>query len=325
ADVAATAKPETILGWYRKLIANKFDGSKSRRSVGRPKVDQEGNRTLSRADGEGKSELGLRSDRRCLGKPRSSSIGSDGGQHLPSPGYFSSAEAQAIDLMEELYPRTPGRFGGNGLLHDGSPDAQGVEDLLCAVLHPLGDSPSESGRIHTVPGSGVDGAAGAKHHDGGVGMPERLPLSAARPRCEVLPIISGTDQDGERESTSIASKEPEFELVRRTLGEVGERRMSVEADPVWRIVAAASVAAIYRTLPRGAQPSGQRQSDLVSFADGGKKEHGSSAVSRTTGRPAEVLRKGSGIKVDGTAGHGLTTSTYIKDAGSLPWQKTSRA
>ncbi len=28
-DVAATAKPETILGWYRKLIANKFDGSKS--------------------------------------------------------------------------------------------------------------------------------------------------------------------------------------------------------------------------------------------------------------------------------------------------------
>src|SRR5438046_2163181 len=72
--------------------------------------------------------------------------------------------------------------------------------------------------------------------------------------------------------------------------------MSVEADPVWRIVAAASVAAIYRTLPRGAQPSGQRQSDLVSFADAGKKEHGSSAVSRTTGRPAEVLREG----VDGT-------------------------
>ena len=40
-DVAATAKPDTILGWYRKLIANKFDGSKSRRGVGRPKVDQE--------------------------------------------------------------------------------------------------------------------------------------------------------------------------------------------------------------------------------------------------------------------------------------------
>ena len=40
-DVAATAKPDTILGWYRKLIASKFDGSKLRRSVGRPKISEE--------------------------------------------------------------------------------------------------------------------------------------------------------------------------------------------------------------------------------------------------------------------------------------------
>ena len=92
---------------------------------------------------------------------------------------------------------------------------------------------------------------------------------------------------------------------------------AVEADLVWRIVAAAGVAAIYRTLPRGAQPSGQRQSDLVSSADRGKTEAGSSAVSRTTGRPAKVLRKGSGIKVEGTA-DGLTISIYIKDAGIPP-------
>ena len=45
-DVAATAKLDTILGWYRKLIANKFDGSKFRRSVGRPKVDQETERLV---------------------------------------------------------------------------------------------------------------------------------------------------------------------------------------------------------------------------------------------------------------------------------------
>ena len=34
-DVAATAKPDTILGWYRNFAANKSDGSKFRRSVGR--------------------------------------------------------------------------------------------------------------------------------------------------------------------------------------------------------------------------------------------------------------------------------------------------
>jgi len=47
-------------------------------------------------------------------------------------------------------------------------------------------------------------------------------------------------------------------------------------------------------------------------------------VSRKTGRPAEVLREGSGINVDGTAGDGLTISTYIKDTGNLLWQETSR-
>ena len=39
-EVAVAAKPETILGWFRKLVARKFDGSCFRRSVGRPRVDK---------------------------------------------------------------------------------------------------------------------------------------------------------------------------------------------------------------------------------------------------------------------------------------------
>src|SRR5260370_28327760 len=99
-DVAATAKPDTILGWYRQLIANKFDGSKFRRSVGRPKVDQETER-----------------------------------------------------LVVQMARENP------------------------------------------------------------------------RPRCEVLPILSRTDQDGNRESASITSKKTESELVRATLREVSARSM----------------------------------------------------------------------------------------------------
>jgi transposase len=37
--VAYIAKPDTILGWYRKLIAQKFDGSKHRSYPGRPAVE----------------------------------------------------------------------------------------------------------------------------------------------------------------------------------------------------------------------------------------------------------------------------------------------
>jgi putative transposase len=40
-DVAHAARPDTILGWYRNLVARKFDGSKSRRYPGRPRIDGE--------------------------------------------------------------------------------------------------------------------------------------------------------------------------------------------------------------------------------------------------------------------------------------------
>jgi transposase InsO family protein len=37
-QVACVAKPDTILAWYRRLIARKFDGSKVRASPGRPRI-----------------------------------------------------------------------------------------------------------------------------------------------------------------------------------------------------------------------------------------------------------------------------------------------
>src|SRR5262245_42434061 len=40
-EVANVAGPETILAWYRKLVARKFDGSQARRSPGRPRISRE--------------------------------------------------------------------------------------------------------------------------------------------------------------------------------------------------------------------------------------------------------------------------------------------
>jgi len=47
-ELAAVAKPDTLLAWYRKLIATKFDGSKSRKSRGCPRVDEETERLVVR-------------------------------------------------------------------------------------------------------------------------------------------------------------------------------------------------------------------------------------------------------------------------------------
>src|SRR4029434_4064494 len=41
AKVAQVAKPETILGWFRKLVAQQVDGSKHRFYPGRPRIDAE--------------------------------------------------------------------------------------------------------------------------------------------------------------------------------------------------------------------------------------------------------------------------------------------
>jgi len=40
-EVANVARPDTILAWYRKLVARKFDGSEARRGPGRPRVKRE--------------------------------------------------------------------------------------------------------------------------------------------------------------------------------------------------------------------------------------------------------------------------------------------
>ena len=41
AEVATIVKPDTILAWHRMLIAQKFDGSKQRKALGRPEIDRE--------------------------------------------------------------------------------------------------------------------------------------------------------------------------------------------------------------------------------------------------------------------------------------------
>ena len=57
-EIACVAKPDTILAWYRNLIAQKFDGSRQRPYPGRPRIDGK-LEALDRPDGAGKLGLGL--------------------------------------------------------------------------------------------------------------------------------------------------------------------------------------------------------------------------------------------------------------------------
>jgi hypothetical protein len=42
ADIATVARPDTIVGWYRQLVARKFDGSMVRQYPGRPRINHQG-------------------------------------------------------------------------------------------------------------------------------------------------------------------------------------------------------------------------------------------------------------------------------------------
>ncbi len=82
-ELAAVAKPDTLLAWYRKLIANKFDGSKFRQRVGRPRMDEEAERLVVQM---AKENPGWGYDRIVgalanLAIARFPAVGSDGGQH----------------------------------------------------------------------------------------------------------------------------------------------------------------------------------------------------------------------------------------------------
>src|ERR1700737_4941587 len=54
-EVATTALPDTILAWYRRLIARKFGGSRARRTPGRPRIDGEVEELIVRRAEENRS------------------------------------------------------------------------------------------------------------------------------------------------------------------------------------------------------------------------------------------------------------------------------
>ena len=98
AELATLATPETILRWYRRLIAAKYDGSKTRRSPGRPPTASDVTKQLLTMARERPSwgYTRLRGAMRDLGfdVARSTSSASCGERHRagPAPGQDAFVE-----------------------------------------------------------------------------------------------------------------------------------------------------------------------------------------------------------------------------------------
>src|SRR6516162_6176492 len=112
AEVATVARPDTILAWYRKLIAGKFDGSKARRGAGRPRVTRQVEQLIVRMASEN-CDWGY--DRIVGALANLGYVISDqtGWQYLAPPRAAAGARAQAYDHMAGLHSDPLGAAGSD--------------------------------------------------------------------------------------------------------------------------------------------------------------------------------------------------------------------
>jgi putative transposase len=115
AEVAAVARPDTILAWYRKLVACKFDGSQVRHGPGRPRIKREVEQLIVRMAGENR-DWGYDRIAGRLGQSRVYDFRSNGWQCSATPCSAARAGAQAHDHVAGLHPNPPGAVGGDRLL-----------------------------------------------------------------------------------------------------------------------------------------------------------------------------------------------------------------
>jgi hypothetical protein len=85
----------------------------------------------------------------------------------------------------------------------------------------------------------------------------------ARPRHQILRIVSGDAGNWRREEPAACCAESEPELVRGALGTDGERRVPVEADSVRGKFAKAGTARLRSALSRRTPPPRQGQRSVI--------------------------------------------------------------
>ena len=288
AEVAATAKPETILGWFRKLVANKFDGSRCRRRLGRPPVEEETEALVVRM---AKEKLTWGYDR---------IVGA-----LANLGHRLSDQTVGNILRRHGIPPAPKRK------HTTSwrdfirahmdvlvwTDFFTVEVLTLRGLvtyYVLFFIQLESRRVCLAGITPHPDQEWMEQQARYVTMDEWGFLSHSRYLLhdrdgKFSPLFQESDRSGRGHNFATAGEESEFERLRGTLGKVGETGMPIEADLVRGEVSATGTPAIRSALPRGAESPGQREPASVSEAAKSEAERRSSALQRTIGRAAEVL------------------------------------
>ena len=158
--MASAAKPDTILAWFRKLVAHKFDGSRHRRYPGRPPLGRNITELIVRLARE---NSGWGYDRiagalEILGHRVSDQTV---GNILRRFGIPPASKTAPAGQLGRLHSFSYGRAGRHRFLHRRSAHLARLGNLLCTVLPPLGDAPRHPGWNHQTSHRRLDGADGS--------------------------------------------------------------------------------------------------------------------------------------------------------------------
>lgn len=176
--IACVAKPDTILAWYRRLVAKKFDGSKHRQYPGRPTVAPEVEALVVRMARE---NTGWGYDRIVGALTNLGHRLSDQtvGNILRRHGIAPAPKRSQTTSWKDFITAHKDVLAGADLLHRGSTELEGFGDLLRVVLPSSGKPPGQCGGDHETSGSRVDGTDRPKRDTGELGISGWMPLCSA--------------------------------------------------------------------------------------------------------------------------------------------------
>jgi len=263
AQVAGVARPDTILAWYRRLIARKFDGSKRRSYPGRPTIEGETEALIVRMARE---NSGWRYDR---------IVGA-----LANLGHRVSDQTVANVLRRYGIAPAPKRcqkttwkeFISAHLAVLAGTDFFTLEVLTwrgLATYYVLFFLQLETRRVSLAgitraSHQRVDDANGAQRDGRGMRVSTPTSVRASRLRHEVRRGFSGDFGRRRGEVPATPSAKPELECFCGTLGAIGQRGVPIEADLVRGSFVEEGANRIPRALPRRKKSSGQGQQAAVS-------------------------------------------------------------
>jgi putative transposase len=247
AEVATVAKPDTILAWYRKLVARKFDGSKARRGPGRPRVTRAVEELIVRMAEENR-DWGYDRIAGALANLGYKVCDQTIGNVLQRHGLPPAPERKRTTTWPAFIRTHLALLAGTDFFTAEVLTLRGLVtyyvlffihlesrrvDIAGITIQPDEPWMKQMARNATMEGCGILRDCRYLLHDRDTKYTRSFRAIVASSRVEPL---------------ALPARSPNFECLCGALGQVGEGGVLVQGDPLWRALPAARTKRIRRTL-----------------------------------------------------------------------------